>query len=215
MKKLLLLYSCLLCLAGSCKRDSKESTKEDTLPKVELSAEDYAQLGRKKLYMDWEFDEAKEALLKAVELNPEDDLSHANLAWYWMLEENKEKSLESIELAKNAAPDHHLWVLWHGWICYFYDDFECAEQYLKEATKLESVKSDACFVLGRMNYRNGKEEEALEWLEKAAQDSSGRAAEAMALLLRGKDTDAGIIIDSIEQHPEPFEMMVLLVFLPR
>lgn len=175
-----------------------------------LSASDYAQLGGKKLYMDWEFDAAKVALLKAVALNPQDAVSHANLAWYWMLEEKKENSLKEIVKAKKAAPEDPLWVLWHGWICYFYDDFECAEKYLKEAIRMQPVQRDAYFVLGRMNYRNGNTEAALEWLQKAAKDSTGRSAQAMYYIVKGLPEDAKSIREAMAEQPESFEKMFMV-----
>lgn len=204
----------LLILFVSCKQETKQQTQEapetNEAPPVELTGQEYAQLGTKALYMDWEFDQAKEALLKAVEINDKDAMSHANLAWYWMLEGNRERSMESIDLAKQAAPDSALLVLWHGWICYFYDDFECADKYLRESIAMQPEQRDAYFVLGRMNYRNGNKQEALEWLQKAAKDSTGRSAEAMYLILTDNDPEAREIMNSIETDPESFELMVMV-----
>lgn len=211
MKKLaLFLFPFAVVLISACRDNPKDPQQTPEPAESEMTAVDYAQLGRKKLYVDWEFNEAKEALLKAVELNPGDALSHANLAWYWMLEDDREKSMESIELAKQAAPEDPLWVQWHGWMCYFYDDFECAERYLKESIAMQPEQRDAYFVLGRMNYRNGNMEVALQWLDRAAQDSTGRAAKAMSLVLKGQEAEASRLIDSIRSNPESFERMLLV-----
>ncbi|MBT8183706.1 MAG: tetratricopeptide repeat protein [Eudoraea sp.] len=198
----------LACRETATQKDNQQAEiAADT-----LSASDYAQLGRKLLYVDWEYDAAKEALLQAVELNPEDAVSHANLAWYWMLEQKKEHSLKAIIKAEKAAPDDPLWVLWHGWMCYFYDDFECAEKYLKEAIRMQPRQRDAYFVLGRMNYRNGNTEAAMEWLKKAAKDSTGRSAHAMYYIIKGQPENARIIGEAIEAQPENFEKMFLVPY---
>lgn len=177
----------------SCREVPEKATQAE-----EPSAADYAEIGRNKLYVEWDYDGAKEALLKAVEMNPQDALSHANIAWYWMLEGNKEKSLEHIRMAKQAAPDDHLWVQWHGWICYFYDDFECAEQYLKESIEMQPEQRDAYFVMGRMNLLNGNRDAAVEYLELAARDSTGRPARAMLHIVKGEEEQAREIMAQIE-----------------
>ncbi|MBC2838567.1 tetratricopeptide repeat protein [Robiginitalea sp. SC105] len=188
----------------------REAPEKDSTP-PELTAPEYAKLGRDKLYVAWEFDAAREALLKAVEMNPEDALSHANLAWYWMLEDKREASMRHIELAKKAAPEDPLWVQWHGWICYFYDDFECAEKYLKEAIEMQPRQRDAYFTLGRMYYRIGREAEGLEYMEQAARDSTGRPARAMYLVLTGREAEAREIIRQIESaETTSLETMVLV-----
>lgn len=214
MKNIFLTFIIGILLTTVACRDSasKKDKPEAEIATDTLSAADYGQLGRKKLYMDWEFDAAKEALLKAVELNPNDALSHANLAWYWMLEEQKENSIREIVKAEKAAPENPLWVLWHGWICYFYDDFECAEQNLTEAIRMQPQQRDAYFVLGRMNYRNGNTEAALEWLLKAAQDSTGRAAHAMYYILNNQQKEARIIGEAMEANPENFEKMFMVPY---
>jgi Tfp pilus assembly protein PilF len=215
MKKdiILIFIMFILGITVAC-RDAVTNKDKQQVEKLTdtLSAAEYAQLGRKMLYVDWEYDAAKKALLKAVELNPEDAVSHANLAWYWMLEGKKENSLREIVKAENAAPEDHLWVLWHGWLCYFYDDFECAEKQLKEAIRMQPQQRDAYFVLGRMNYRNGNTEAALQWLQKAAEDSTGRSARAMYHILKGQQKEARIIGDAMETQAESFEKMFMVPY---
>ena len=195
----------------SCKQEKKTAHVDAETQIKEDSVIDYTALGSKQLYVDWDYDAAKKTLLKAVELNPMDDLSQANLAWYWMLEGNKEKSMKHIELAKKAKPENMLWVQWHGWMCYFYDDFECADKYLREAIAMQPSQRDAYFTLARMNYRNGNLEEALRLSERAAQDSTGRAALAFHYSLKEEYDQVREIIQAIETDPrDPYELMILV-----
>ena len=200
----------LVCLA-SCKQEAK---KAPTDTETQIAADtliDYTALGSKLLYVDWDYDAAKKTLLKAVELNPKDDLSQANLAWYWMLEGNKDKSMEHIEMAKKANPDNMLWVQWHGWMCYFYDDFECADKYLRQAIAMQPAQRDAYFTLARMNYRNGNLEEALQLSQRAAQDSTGRVALSFHYILKGEHSRAREIAEAIETGPkDPYELLGLV-----
>lgn len=205
----LLLAGAFFCLTA-CREKPKDIPQASPEPVTKLSAADYAQLAQKKLYVDWEYDAAKEALLKAVELNPGDALSHANLAWYWMLEGKKEASLDEIRKAREAAPDNPLWAQWHGWLCYFYDDFECAEKELKASIAMQPEQRDAYFTLGRMHYRNGNTKEALKWLDRAAQDSTGRVARAMYWIISGDTAKARSLVNEIKSKPESFERMVLV-----
>lgn len=205
----LLAISSILCI--SCQGETKKTqAAEETQTNMETEV-DYTSLGNKQLYVDWDYDAAKKTLLKAVALNPKDDLSQANLAWYWMLEENKEKSMEQIELAKKANPGNMLWVQWHGWMCYFYDDFDCAEKFLKESIAIQPQQRDAYFTLARMNYRNGNLEEALRLSAIAAKDSTGRAAQAFHYILKGQHDKAKEITQAIETEPKgPYELMLLV-----
>lgn len=204
----LVIYTFLL---SSCREEPKKAVPDvDAQAKEEVPI-DYAALGSKQLYVDWDYEAAKKTLLRAVELNPKDDLSHANLAWYWMLEENKSKSIEHIRLAKMAKPESMLWVQWHGWICYFYDDFDCAEKYLKKAIDMQPVQRDAYFTLARMYYRNGNMEDALRLSQIAAQDSIGRFAKAFNHILKDEYPQAKEIALAIEQDPkDPYELIGLV-----
>lgn len=203
----------LAIISATCFTACRETPKEPPAPEpeaAEMTAAEYAQLGQKKLYADWDYKGAREALLKAVELNPNDALSHANLAWYWMLEDNKAGSMEEIERAKAADPENPLWVQWHGWMCYFYDDFECADRYLKESIAMQPEQRDAYFVLGRMNYRNGNMEEAFKWLDRAGQDSTGMVARAMSLILQGKKSEGRRLMDSIPVTSGVYEPLIMV-----
>jgi tetratricopeptide (TPR) repeat protein len=194
----------------ACRETPKDIPEAQPEPVVELTAAEYARLSQKKLYVDWEYGAAKEALLKAVELNPQDALTHANLAWYWMLEENQEASLQAIKKARELDPDNPLWAQWHGWLCYFYDNHECAEKELKASIAMQPGQRDAYFTLGRMHYRNGNTKEALKWLDRAAQDSTGRVARAMYWIISGDTAKAGDLVKEIKAQPESFERMVLV-----
>jgi tetratricopeptide (TPR) repeat protein len=197
-----------MLIGNSCKGNPKAVPVTEETQQTEVPPEEYAQLGNKMLYVDWKFEEAKAALHKAVALNPEDDLSHANLAWYWMLEENKAKSMEHITKAKQANPEKMLWVQWHGWICYFYDDFECAEKYLKEAIVMEPKQRDAYFTLARMYYRNGNTEMAKTFFLKAAEDSTGRGPQAFYYIINDESDKAREIVSAMEQDPKgPYELL--------
>ncbi|WP_445383653.1 tetratricopeptide repeat protein [Robiginitalea sp. IMCC43444] len=205
-----LLLAGVLLFLTACREQPKDIPEVRPDPVAELTAAEYAQLSQKKLYVDWEYTAAKDALLKAVELNPNDALSYANLAWYWMLEENKAASLKAIEKARAAAPDNALWAQWHGWLCYFYDEFDCAEKELKASIAMQPQQRDAYFTLGRMHYRNGNTKEALKWLDRAAQDSTGRVARAMYWIINGDTAKARDLVNEIKAQPESFERMVLV-----
>lgn len=212
MKKLLFSLSVFALVSLMACREKTPGPAEETEPAAtELTAREHAQLGSKKLYVDWDYKAAKKALLKAVELNPEDAVSHANLAWYWMLEDNKEKSLEAIQRAQEAAPDNPLWPQWHGWLCYFYDEFDCAEKNLKRSIEIQPEQRDAYFVLGRMNYRAGNMQEAYKWLEKASQDSSGKIAKAMYYVLKGQDAEGRELMKDISsESTDVYETMIMV-----
>ncbi len=187
----------ILCISG-CRENPKTASAETReIPSEEMTAEDYFHLGLKKLYTDWEYNVARESLLRAVELNPGDARSHAHLAWYWILHDDKEKSMTSIEQAKRVDPENSLWVLWHGWICYLYNDLDCADHYLKESIAMMPDQRNAYFILGEMNYLNGKTQEAIKWMDRAAQDSTGQIAKAVSQMFRGRNHEARKSMDSI------------------
>ena len=210
-KRIVFLTVSLLVCIWACKEKTTQPVDGSEPGTPELTAADYAQLGANKLYGEWDYKAAKDALLKAVELNPKDAASHAHLAWYWMLEDNMGNSLQAIERAEKANPENPLWVQWHGWICYFFDELECAEKYLKQSIEMQPEQRDAYFVLGRMNYRAGNMEEATEWLEMASQDSTGKISRAMKLIISGQEDEGRQLMWEIQADSKDiYETMVMV-----
>ena len=83
-------------------------------------------------------DRAKELLIQAVSINPNDPMALTGLAWYYSFEENRQDlALYLRKKASSIEPNNAFYILDEGWSWMLLDQFESSEEKFLEAIEIQ------------------------------------------------------------------------------
>ncbi len=140
--------------------------------------------------------------------------AYAHLGWYSILEQDREAAEDYITTAKSLRPEMAYWVLWHGWICYFFKDYECTAEFIDKALEMNPNLSEGKYLRGLMYYAAGESKESIHWFNLAAQDSTWSHVLGMSYILQNKMEDAKRIIRELEESDKrKLELVISYVML--
>ncbi len=129
-------------------------------------AEIYSALGELNLYSFWKFNEAEKNFKKAIEINPNLDITHYHYAYALYLFGKLEEGIDHNEIAQKLDPLNPLYTAWLGELYNMDNRYEDA---LKEALKSIEIQKDfppGYFVMGEAYLGMGREDDAIEAHEK-------------------------------------------------
>ncbi len=130
-------------------------------------AEAHTILAEVKLYYDWDWAGAEQALQRALELNPNLALTRAHYSWYLQLFGRTDEALAEMKRAQELDPLAPIYTAWLG------DQYLWAGQYdeaIDEARKSLELDSDfpvGLYTLGSIYAAKGMYEEAIAAHQKA------------------------------------------------
>lgn len=156
---------------------------------------------------------AREALEKAVRLDPDFGLAHAYLALAdvviggyvasprEVLEAAHGRARLAIALAPQEARCHRIM----GLVCLFQRAFDAAEIHLRRALDLNPYDADTLAQMGYLITMRGRAEEGIGWLDRAFALNPFRPGWydldcAIALYALGRYREAAILLDAIPDH---------------
>ncbi len=132
-------------------------------------AEIYSAMAELYLYYTWEFDKVEEYFKRALEINPNLDLTHYHYSWALYLFGRMDEAIEQHELAQKYDPLNPMHTAWLGGLYNIAGRYEDA---VREALKSFEIQKDYAIgylVLGEAYLGLGREEEAIKAHEKLAE----------------------------------------------
>jgi TolB-like protein len=132
-------------------------------------AEIYSAMAELYLYSTWEFDKVEEYFKRALEINPNLDLTHYHYSWALYLFGRMDEAIEQHELAQKYDPLNPMHTAWLGGL---YNSAGRYEDAVREALKSFEIQKDYAIgylVLGDAYLGLGREEEAIKAHEKLAE----------------------------------------------
>jgi serine/threonine protein kinase/Flp pilus assembly protein TadD len=130
-------------------------------------AEAYASLGFANLYYDWNWQEARKNLTKAIELGPGYPTAHHWYAEYLVVMGRMEEALSEARQALEFDPFSLIMNVLLGWVFYYSGRFDQALDQFQKTLDMDPDFSPAHFFLGLTHVQNALFEEALEEFHRA------------------------------------------------
>jgi Tfp pilus assembly protein PilF len=167
-------------------------------------AEAYGSLGFIRLYYDWDLEEARQALERALALSPGYVPGHMWLAAAHAADGNVDESIlegkraVTLEPLSSAARAHLAWVLYLG-----RQPAEAEAEALR-ALEIEPTRGFSLWVLGQTKLALGRQDEAVKALDRACElwpdNSWMTATRAQFLVEAGREADARPVLDALKQR---------------
>ena len=136
-------------------------------------AEIYSAMASLYLYSTWKFEKAEEYFKRALEINPNLDLTHYHYAWALYLFGRMDEAIEQHKLAVKYNPLNPLHTAWLGGLYTYAGRHEEAIEEVFKSFEIQKDYSAGYFVLGQAYLAMGREEEAIEAHEKLAEVAPG------------------------------------------
>ena len=170
-------------------------------------------LAETRLYSDWDWPGAEQALQKALALNPSFPDAHAHYSWYLLLlPGRRNEAYAEMKRAMEVDPLTPLWSAWLGWQYWQGGRNEEAIAAAKKSLELNPEFPWGLYVLGSVYAQTGKFEEAIATHQKAAGASPAvKWALGHTSALAGKREEALRIAAELEKDPTPMNAWGLAV----
>ncbi len=118
------------------------------------------------LYKSWDWALAKDAFENTLRTNPNNAIAHAHFAWYYILFDNKEKSLHHAYKATLLEPFSASYHSWLGLLYLYFGEYDKAEESARKALELQENIPYGNFAMSRLYLRKNKFKEAIAYSEK-------------------------------------------------
>jgi TolB-like protein/Flp pilus assembly protein TadD len=162
-------------------------------------AEAYLALGNVKLYFEWDFDGARDALERAMTINPNLAMAHYHYAWYLALFGQIDRAIEEHVLARDLDPLTPLHTAWLGSIYSYKGDFQSALDTAEAALEINPNMPAARFVRAAALLALGRPDEAVAADEAlAAMNPLWRGLLGVTYALTGNEAGARAIAAELE-----------------
>jgi TolB-like protein/tetratricopeptide (TPR) repeat protein len=182
---------------------------EKALELDELSGEAWAALGEAKLYYEWDWENAEQAFLRALQLSPSLDHAYAHYAYLLLLLDRVDEAVEMSEKARDLSPVDPLWAGFTAWIYLLDEDrWDEAEETAEECLSFQ-VTLDLCrYALGQVYSARGEYAKAVAIHEEIHEGDPFRDwALSVSYALAGDFDEAQSIIDRMTVNPTPRAQM--------
>ncbi len=173
----------------------------------------YAALGFIKGYYDWEWDEARRLIDKAISLNPHLAIAHYHSSWFYVLLGRSEEAIAAHKRAQELDPLLPLHTAWLGEIYRGLGRYDEAIAECRKAIEINPNTPVGHFVLGHVYTDIGRYEEALTEFRKAAEAAPPwRFAIGIGYVAAGRPDEARKLVTELEQlKPSPWNAHWLAV----
>ncbi len=131
------------------------------------AADAYVSLGAHALYYDWNLKVARNYLLRAMELNPNNAYAHYHYGWYIMLESDLERGMSEFERSVEIDPLSTYFTHNIAWYYIWVGEFEKAIEPARKALDMDPDYAYGQSALGLAYAETGRYEEGIDLLLQA------------------------------------------------
>ncbi len=168
---------------------------DDTLAEAHLA------IGMFYLYYEWNWQDAEDSFVRAVELNPSLVGAHYHYAWLLELLGRTEEALAAGEKTRELGPLSPFYI---GWLADQYRQagkYEKAIEYANMTLELRDKYAVGLLVLGNTFAETGEFDKAIDAHEKLRHSDFWSWAPGYSYALAGRFEDAQKIADALEKEP--------------
>ena len=165
----------------------------------ETLVEAHAALAQIKLYRDWDWEAAGQALQHALKLNPSLTLTRAQYSYYLLLFGRTDEALAELRRVQEVDPLVPLWPAWQGWQYWWAGQYEEAINEARKSLELDSDFVVALYVLGNAYAAKGMYEEAIKAHQRAGVLSRDwKSGLGLTYALAGRQDEARLVLAELE-----------------
>lgn len=117
------------------------------------------------LYSKWDWEAARIAFEGALEVNPNNEIAHAHVAWYHILFDDKEKTLYHGEKAVQLDPFSAGYISWLSLIYWYFDEPELAKLAAIKSLEISKYVPYSKVVLSQVYLEQDSLDKAIEYIE--------------------------------------------------
>jgi TolB-like protein len=165
-------------------------------------AETYVAVGMQKMYYEWDFPAAENALLRALDINPSLTMAQYQYAWLMELYRDSERSLPPGELTIKLDPLDPFFL---GWLA---DQYRAAGRYedaldmINRTLEISPGDAVALMLKARTYSEMGDFESALEASSRISDDPLFGFMHGSTLALSGDEEAARAFLGNVERTPQ-------------
>jgi serine/threonine-protein kinase len=174
-------------------------------------AETLASLAFLKGYYEYQWDEAEQMFLRALELKPSQPMAHYWYSWQLAILGRTEEAFEEHVLAQELDPLNPQHTAGLGWLYLLEERWDEAEAEARKALELHPQNGMGLYVLAEVQAARGRHEEAVATAQRAHFRGRGWIL-GRQLALAGRTEEARAIAAEIEaRDPDPWRAWNLAV----
>jgi TolB-like protein len=165
-------------------------------------AETYVAVGMQKMYYEWDFPAAENALLRALDINPSLTMAQYQYAWLMELYRDSERSLPPGELTIKLDPLDPFFL---GWLA---DQYRAAGRYedaldmINRTLEISPDDAVALMLMARTYSEMGDFESALEASSRISDDPLFGFMHVSTLALSGDEEAARAFLGNVDRTPQ-------------
>ncbi len=169
-------------------------------------AEAHAALAQIKLYRDWDWEAAGQALQRALKLNPSLTLTRAQYSYYLLLFGRTDEALAELRRVQEVDPLVPLWPAWQGWQYWWAGQYEEAINEARKSLELNPDFVVGLYVLGNAYAAKGMYEEAIKAHQRAGVLSRDwKSGLGLTYALAGRQDEARLVLAELVADPTPWD----------
>jgi TolB-like protein/Flp pilus assembly protein TadD len=168
---------------------------------------------------EWDWPAAEAECMRALQLSPNDSMTHLHLADYMSIQNRHEEAIAQFQRVLELDPISPVYIAFFGMILYRARRFEEAVEQCQKALEIAPHYPNALWFMSLAQEQQGHLHEAIASLEKAVNLSQGQGSYFQALLgraygLAGDKAKAQGILDglkalSLQRYVSPFDIAVV------
>ena len=128
--------------------------------------EAYTALAMLYLYNAWDLPSAREAFENAIFNQPNNEIAHAHFAWYYVLNNNKDKAIYHAKKATMIEPLSPAYKSWLALIYCYFEEYEEAEYWAEKSFELNENIPYGNFSKGWTCLQKDEYQKAIEYANK-------------------------------------------------
>jgi serine/threonine-protein kinase len=172
----------------------------------ETLTEAHAALAQIKLYRDWDWEAAGQALQRALKLNPSLTLTRAQYSYYLLLFGRTDEALAELRQVQEVDPLVPLWPAWQGWQYWWAGQYDEAINEARKSLELDSDFVVGLYVLGNAYAAKGMYEEAIKAHQRAGMLSRDwKSGLGLTYALAGRRDEARLVLAELVADLTPWD----------
>lgn len=184
--------------------DALEQTEKVALKALELDktlVEAHAALAHIKLYRDWDWEGAEQALQRALELNPNLTLTRSHYSWYLLLFGRTDEAFMEMRRVQELDPLTPLWPAYLGTQYFWAGQYGDAIEEIRKSLELDPNFAYGLDALGSTYAIKGMYEEAIKAHQKACElGCEWKSGLGITYAMAGRQDDARLILAEFEAN---------------
>jgi TolB-like protein/tetratricopeptide (TPR) repeat protein len=176
-----------------------------------LFPEAHAALAEIRFYYDWDWAGAQASFRRALQLNPNLELSHGHYAWLLQLGGDMDGAIRHMRRAQQIAPLTPIFTTWLGALYLGDGQYERAGAEARRALEVNPDFPWGIYLLGRAYAAEGLHDEALATFRrlKSLHPSLGRWGLGFTFAAMGRERDAHQIVAELAEAPGQKDILMI------